>query len=202
MHDAGGDLKVGYDKADEDQTYTVHFSMPKINDATTFQICLPSQGRIESIEVESDSEVEQLYEQPKLIFAGSSIAACTASSPSHSFFAMAYRKYNINIINCGISGDHTFNCKELMAEIKKLGLKIIVVDCLHISENTLLKYLNNPNYIYYVVSPAAEQRERFNITKYITDIAKISGEGHSDVTHLNSAGVSYYLGQLKKKGII
>ncbi len=169
-----------------------------------FQICLPSQGRIESIAVSSDSEVEQLYVRPKVAFLGSSIAACTSMSASHSFSAMAYRKYGVNIINCGISGDHTFNCRELMDLLLKTDLKLVIVDILHISEKTLLKYLKNSKCIYYVVTPAAAQYERFDILKYINkeDIAKVTGEGHMDITHLNSAGISYYLSQLRKKGII
>ena len=198
-----GELKVSYDDMAVEQEYELTFDLARVN-AELFQICLPSQGKILDIEVESDTNIEQLYKPASLIIAGSSIAAGSACSSSHNLSAMAYRRYGINIINCGISGDHTFNCRELMAELKQQKLKILVMDLLHISEKTFLKYNKNKKFIYYIITPVAVQYERFDIMPYIQkeNIANVSGEGHEDITHLNSAGTLYYLKQLKKKGII
>lgn len=187
----------------EEQSYELYFDISRVK-ADTFQICLPSQGKILDLEVDCDNNIEQIYKPVKIAIAGSSIAAGSADSPAHSLPAMAYRKYGINIANCGISGDHTFNCIELMQILKQLKIKVVVMDLLHISEKTFLKYYTDKQFIYYIVTPVAVQYERFNVLKYINDnsIAHISGEGHLDITHLNSSGISYYLKQLNKRGII
>lgn len=195
-------LVVGYDKMEEDQTFELSFTLRQ--EAELFQICLPSQGKILSIEVDSDSKIEQLYRPAKVAVLGSSIAMGSANSPAHSLPAMAYRKFGVNVVNCGVTGDHTFNCIELMKELKKSKLTLLVMDLLHINENRFLKYFKDKQFVYYVISPAAVQYERFNIKKYLKpdNIAKVTGEGHTDITHLNSSGVSYYLQQIKKKGLI
>lgn len=201
-----GNIQISLEKEPADEQYILNFNLSR-HKVSEFQICLPSQGRIfDNIEIETASKINYIYKDPKFIIAGSSIAAFTSTSAASSLQAIAFRKFGINVIGCGISGDHTFNCKELISEISKTKIPVIVMDLLHIHEKTFLKYKDNKRYRFLVISPVAVQYERFNINKYVDDhsieIVHITGEGHADITHLNSSGVNYYLQTLKKKGVI
>lgn len=166
-----------------------------------FQLCLPGQGAVKSLEIETDTPIEYKYVKPSLAICGSSVACCNANLSSHGICPTLYRTKNLNVINAAISGDHSFNCPELMQELDKTKLPILVMDILHIDDNTLDTYMKK-NFSWYPISPAIKDHEVCNFKRYNLALANIDGEGHLDFTHLNALGIHQYIQQLIERKII
>lgn len=137
MNNAGG--IVCDNNIVHDEVFTLSFNLLN-KKYSEFQICLPSQGTINSLEIETDQNIKMKYVEPTLILCGSSVASGSSNSQSHHICTMAYRIFNKNYINAGIGGDHSFNCPELMHKVFSTKLPILVMDVFHIKDDILEKY--------------------------------------------------------------